>query len=92
MQEMGVPEASLGGHAFHTYKLKTSASANSESVEFCFHHNVCGRRSYCEGTLDAVEWLRKKIHDLGLGDRSTASANKKVFNMIDVISSPARPL
>lgn len=74
MIEMGVPEAYLSGHAYHTYTLK-SEKANTK---FQFQHNVNGRRSYAEGTLDACEFLADKI---ALGEKE----EKRVYNMIDVL-------
>ena len=46
-----VPEAALGGHAFHTYALR------GPDTTFQIQHNVCGRVPYAEGTVDAVEYL-----------------------------------
>jgi len=71
MSEFGVPASALSGHAYHTYRLE------SPSVAFEFKHNVQGRRSYCEGTMDAVSWLVAKK---GAADPST-----RVFAMTDVI-------
>ncbi|CAM9813727.1 unnamed protein product [Hapterophycus canaliculatus] len=68
----GVPEEHLPGHAFHTYSLKS----NDGTVEFQFRHNVCGRRMYAEGTADAVEFLAGK---------AAAGAEKRVYNMLDVL-------
>ena len=45
-------------------------------VEFQFRHNVCGRRMYAEGTADAVEFLAGK---------AAAEADKRVYNMLDVL-------
>lgn len=42
-----MPEAALGGHAFHTYSM-VSADAK---VEFQIRHNVQGRSTYAEGTV-----------------------------------------
>merc|ERR1719345_428969 len=68
----GVPEEALGGHAFHTYTLTSS----DESVQFQFKHNVCGRRTYCEGVADSVLFLKAQID---------AQNEKKVFDMIDIL-------
>lgn len=68
---LGVPESALAGHAFHTYTL------SSPTVEFKFEHNVCGRRSYAEGTLDAVAFLLERVA-AGFGE-------KRVFSMMDVL-------
>lgn len=76
MQELGVPEDFLTGHAFHTYRMESQGAAQPECV-FEFKHNICGRRSYCEGALDAASWLLTKME---------SSPEKKVYNMIDVLS------
>ena len=67
-----VPEAFLGGHAFHTYAL-TSADGN---VEFQFRHNVCGRSTYAEGSVDAAVFLAKRVG---------AAAEQRVYDMVDVL-------
>lgn len=69
--EMGVPAHHLAGHAFHTYSL-TSSDA---SVQFQFSHNVCGRKVYAEGTVDAVLFLARRVQ------QGTASC----FSMLDVL-------
>lgn len=74
--EFGVPKEFLDGHAFHTYTLKSEDG----SVVFEFKHNVCGRRTYAEGVVDAVFFL---------GAQREAKSEKKVFNMIDVLSAGA---
>ncbi len=70
----GVPEEALDGHAWHTYTLTSSDG----SVIFEFKHNVCGRRTYAEGVVDAVLFLAQKVE---------ANADKKVYDMIDVLKS-----
>ena len=60
------------GHAFHTYTLYSA----DKDVQFQFKHNVCGRRTYCEGVADTVEFLSRQI---------SAATEKKIFNMIDVL-------
>ena len=57
--EMGVPEEHLLGHAFHTYRLVSP----DETVAFEFQHNVCGRSIYAEGTVDAAQFLAKKVQE-----------------------------
>mmetsp|Transcript_4409 Transcript_4409/g.12723 ORF Transcript_4409/g.12723 Transcript_4409/m.12723 type:complete len:332 (-) Transcript_4409:463-1458(-) len=69
---MGVPEANLDGHAFHTYSLTSPEG----SVFFSFTHNVCGRDIYAEGSVDAALFLSQQIQ---------AKSSKKIFNMIDVL-------
>lgn len=70
--ELGVPEAFIKGHAWHTYTLRS----DNETVRFQFTHNVNGRDIYAKGTLDAVEYLSQKI---GEGIQGT------VYSMIDVL-------
>ena len=53
----GVPEAALKGHAYHTYALKSADG----SVGFEFQHNVQGRRTYADGTVDAVKSWKEEI-------------------------------
>lgn len=73
MERMGVPEEYLGGHAFHTYSL----DSEDGTVHFEFQHNVCGRKIYAEGTVDAVNFLAEQI----------AAGTAKPFNMMDVLRS-----
>lgn len=73
MEHMGVPEEYLGGHAFHTYSL----DSEDGTVHFEFQHNVCGRKIYAEGTVDAVNFLAEQI----------AAGTAKPFNMMDVLRS-----
>lgn len=70
--ELGIPEAHLGGHAWHTYTL-TSAD---QTVTFAITHNINGRSVYSQGTLDAVTFLEKKRAE---------GATGTVFSMIDVL-------
>mmetsp|Transcript_39070 Transcript_39070/g.63310 ORF Transcript_39070/g.63310 Transcript_39070/m.63310 type:complete len:343 (-) Transcript_39070:492-1520(-) len=70
---MRVPEEHLGGHAFHTYTL----TSPDGTVQFSFQHNVCGRKVYAEGTIDAVVYLNRQIQ---------AQSPKSLFNMIDALS------
>jgi len=72
----GVPKEYLDGHAFHTYSLKS----DDGTVAFQFQHNVCGRRTYGEGVVDAVLFLQKKISD---------KSEQHLFNMIDVLAAGA---
>lgn len=74
--DLGVPEAYLGGHAWHTYAL----TSEDGTVRFSFTHNVNGRQIYIDGTLDAAVFLHRKIAD---GSRGT------VFNMIDILKAGA---
>ncbi len=71
-KEIGIPDAFLDGHAWHTYTLVSE----DESVAFEFKHNVNGRNVYAEGTLDAVAYLDDKIRSNSKG---------MVFTMIDVL-------
>jgi 4-hydroxy-tetrahydrodipicolinate reductase len=74
IDRMGVPESALSGHAFHTYTL----TSPDGSVTLEFKHNVVGRVVYAEGTVDACIFLAKQIE---------GGAEKKVYNMIDVLSA-----
>ena len=67
-----IPEAYLGGHGWHTYQLISA----DETVRFEFQHNVNGRDVYARGTLDAVDFLHRKL---------AAGAEGRVFDMIDVL-------
>merc|ERR1711959_214446 len=69
----GVPEDALKGHAWHTYTV----TSGDGSVQFQFKHNVCGRRTYAEGVVDGVMFLAEKIR---------TGSEKRIFNMIDVLS------
>jgi 4-hydroxy-tetrahydrodipicolinate reductase len=68
----GIPEEYLGGHGWHTYTLASS----DNTVHFVFSHNVNGRDVYAKGTLDAIDYLYKKIKDNQKG---------KLYTMIDVL-------
>jgi len=50
----------------------------SYSVTFELKHNVCGRRIYAEGTVDAVMFL---------DDLRPVKPSKRLYNMIDVLES-----
>lgn len=69
---LGVPEAHLGGHGWHTYTLESA----DKTARFSFTHNINGRDIYAEGTADAVVFLEKKI---------TEGLTGKVYSMIDVL-------
>jgi 4-hydroxy-tetrahydrodipicolinate reductase len=71
-EKWGVPQEFLGGHGWHTYRLRSQ----DETVFFQFTHNVNGREIYAAGTLDAILYLADKI---GKG------AAGRVFSMIDVL-------
>lgn len=68
----GVPREALAGHAWHTYTLRSGDG----SVVFEFKHNVCGRSTYAEGVVDGVKFLASRIAE---------RADKKLYNMIDVL-------
>ena len=72
----GVPENALPGHAFHTYRLQSA----DNTVAFEFKHNVCGRVTYAEGTVDALIFLAGRI-----ADRS----EKRIFDMKDILRAGA---
>jgi len=71
---MGIPEAHLDGHGWHTYTLK---SADGSAV-FEFKHNINGRDIYVSGTFDAVLFLVEKLKKPNL--------SKKLYTMIDVLN------
>lgn len=73
MELMKVPQEYLGGHAFHTYSLDSADG----TVHFEFQHNVCGRKIYAEGTVDAVKFLAGQM------EKGTA----RPFDMMDVLRS-----
>ena len=68
----GIPEAHIGGHGWHTYRLESP----DKTVVFEFKHNVNGRDIYAGGTIDAVCFLKRKIEQ---------GAKGAVFSMIDVL-------
>mmetsp|Transcript_2437 Transcript_2437/g.3705 ORF Transcript_2437/g.3705 Transcript_2437/m.3705 type:complete len:308 (-) Transcript_2437:166-1089(-) len=72
VNQMKVPENGLNGHAYHTYRITSSDG----TVIFEFQHNVVGRTTYAEGTVDACEFLAKKIE---------SKAERTFYNMIDVL-------
>ena len=72
INELGVPEAFLDGHGWHTYTLVSP----DKTVKFAFTHNVNGRDIYRGGTADAVVYLNKKV-----GSREKG----RVFSMIEVM-------
>ena len=76
MFDMGVPEECIDGHAFHTYTL----TSDDGSVTLEFKHNVCGRKVYAEGTVDAAIFLHQQRQ------KGTAT---KLYNMIDVLKAGA---
>lgn len=79
-----MPEDSLGGHAFHTYRLESSDG----SVAFELKHNVCGRRVYADGTVDAVSFVHKLKNDAAFAAVViNLDTGKRLFNMIDVLES-----
>lgn len=73
VEKMDVPEEYLTGHAFHTYALDSADG----TVHFEFRHNVCGRKIYAEGSVDAVNFLAGEI----------ARGNARPFDMMDVLRS-----
>ena len=67
-----VPEDALKGHAFHTYAL----TSGDGQVEFQFRHNVCGRSTYAEGSVDAAVFLAGRVK---------AATEQRVYDMVDVL-------
>ncbi|KXZ49169.1 hypothetical protein GPECTOR_23g95 [Gonium pectorale] len=76
VEVMKVPESALNGHAYHTYQLVSGDG----SVMFEFQHNVVGRTTYAEGTVDAALFLAQRIAE---GSQQT------LYNMIDVLRAGA---
>lgn len=72
---MQVPASYLNGHAFHTYSLDSA----DKTVHFEFRHNVCGRKVYAEGTVDAVLFLAERL----------SAGEGRLYNMMDVLRSGA---
>ena len=68
-----MPAEYLSGHAFHTYSL----DSEDGTVHFEFQHNVCGRKIYAEGSVDAVNFLAEKLKE----------GNARPFDMMDVLRS-----
>ena len=76
---MGADGACVGGqagHAYHTYSL----TSPDGTVALEIKHNVDGREVYCEGTVDAVEFLAAQVE---------AQGEKKVWNMLEILSAGA---
>ena len=65
------------------------------SVAFEIKHNVCGRRVYAEGTVDAalfIDMVRKKkssrvVNGALSNDDGVNYNGRKLFNMIDILES-----
>ncbi|MEW6258555.1 MAG: dihydrodipicolinate reductase [Thermodesulfobacteriota bacterium] len=73
MKELGVPEAYIGGHGWHTYTLESPDG----TVTLAFTHNINGRDVYVDGTMDALVFLNRKMED---------GVKGQVFSMMDVLS------
>ncbi len=73
-KQMGVPPEHLGGHAYHTYSIRSADGG----VEVALTHNVHGRRVYAEGTLWALRFLASRI---AAGERA------RCYKMIDVLGA-----
>ncbi len=71
-EQWKVPEAHLGGHGWHTYRL----DSGDGTVRFEFTHNVNGRETYALGALDAAAYLAAKV---------AAGVRGRVYSMIDVL-------
>ncbi|MGM0453861.1 MAG: dihydrodipicolinate reductase [Thermodesulfobacteriota bacterium] len=70
--QLGVPEAYIDGHGWHTYTLVSP----DRTATFCFTHNINGRDIYAQGTFDAV---------LFLGQKCRRGETGRAFTMIDVL-------
>lgn len=77
VNEWGIPEAHLAGHAWHTYTL----TSDDQTVKFQFTHNVNGREIYASGTRDAVVFLHQYVQK---------GVKGKVFSMMDVLKGTSR--
>jgi len=73
-KQIGVPALFLDGHGWHNYNILSK----DKTVNLCFVHNVNGRDTYVDGTLDALRFLWKKVKN---GERKRG----KMFTMIDVL-------
>jgi 4-hydroxy-tetrahydrodipicolinate reductase len=73
-RRLNVPAEYVSGHAFHTYRVESL----DKTVAFEYRHNVCGRSVYGEGTIDAAQFLWKKIEE---------KSTQKRFSMIDVLTA-----
>ena len=71
-ENLGIPEAHLNGHGWHTYTLDSP----DRTAQFSFSHNINGRDIYAWGTFDAVLYLQKQIESGPKG---------RVYTMIDVL-------
>jgi len=71
-KQLGIDEAYLTGHAWHTYTLVSE----DRTVRFEFTHNVNGREIYARGTQDALVFLAQKVD---------AGVHGRIFSMIDVL-------
>ena len=74
--QLGVPEACLAGHGWHTYRL----TSEDGSVLLEFKHNVNGRDVYARGTLDAAAFLAARVAE---------GVQARVYSMIDVLKDGA---
>lgn len=79
---IGVPEAFLSGHGWHTYDL----TSDRGDVSLGFTHNVNGRKTYAEGALRAVRFLTGKWRGkTGLDTLFRTNGKGRVFSMTDVL-------
>lgn len=79
-----VTPSALAGHAYHTYRL----GSDDGTVEFQLRHNVDGRRTYAEGTADAVMFLARRCAAAAASPECRDDpARKRLFNMIDVLEA-----
>lgn len=72
-EQLGVPDAYIGGHGWHTYTLLSPDG----TVTLSFTHNINGREVYVDGTMDALLFLNRKM---------AAGVKGHVFSMMDVLS------
>lgn len=61
---------------------------NYLSVAFELKHNVCGRRVYADGTVDALKFVHRLRSDPTFAAKVTTNkGGQRLFNMIDVIEN-----
>jgi len=75
-RDWGVPEAHLGGHAYHDFVLDDASGAASLTLSTRVH----GRAVYAAGALAAVRFLARRV---------AAGASGEVYSMIDVLGGQA---
>jgi len=70
--QLKVPEAYLGGHAYHNYRLRSPDG----TVQLGLSHEVLGRQTYVEGALRAVRFV---------AERSSAGIRGRTYSMQEIL-------